>query len=413
MKYSPTGRLITSLPLAGSKFAIGRQPILDLNQDIFGYELLFRDSTENYINVMDGDLATLTVFFNTISVAGLNAMVGSRKAFFNVTRNFLIGRFPIPIAPDRIVLEVQQDFDFDRELIHAMRELSVQGYQIAIDGVTSTRQIPPLDQINSFAKVNIAELEPIVLPRLVRELKEKSIRPIAEKVETREEYEQCRQVGFEFFQGFYLHRPEVIQGRKIHASRPVILKILSALNNPAIRIEDLEYAFSSDITIAYCLLKLINSGYYHNSRIPVASIRQAILLIGLDRIKNWLNLLLLANPSNEIQPLSIRALVRAKMAASLALELKVSHPDSCFMAGLFSVLDIALDLPMGEVLEGISLTPETTLALTTGEGQVGDLLKAIAEAEKENWAAMPKFNIEPEMARRLYLEANRWAESKL
>ena len=148
MKYSPTGRLITSLPLAGSKFAIGRQPILDLNQDIFGYELLFRDSTENYINVMDGDLATLTVFFNTISVAGLNAMVGSRKAFFNVTRNFLIGRFPIPIAPDRIVLEVQQDFDFDRELIHAMRELSVQGYQIAIDGVTSTRQIPPLDQIN-------------------------------------------------------------------------------------------------------------------------------------------------------------------------------------------------------------------------------------------------------------------------
>jgi len=413
MKYSPTGRLITSLPLAGSKFAIGRQPILDLNQDIFGYELLFRDSTENYINVMDGDLATLTVFFNTISVAGLNAMVGSRKAFFNVTRNFLIGRFPIPIAPDRIVLEVQQDFDFDRELIHAMRELSIQGYQIAIDGVTSTRQIPPLDQINSFAKVNIAELEPIVLPRLVRELKEKSIRPIAEKVETREEYEQCRQVGFEFFQGFYLHRPEVIQGRKIHASRPVILKILSALNNPAIRIEDLEYAFSSDITIAYCLLKLINSGYYHNSRIPVASIRQAILLIGLDRIKNWLNLLLLANPSNEIQPLSIRALVRAKMAASLALELKVSHPDSCFMAGLFSVLDIALDLPMGEVLEGISLTPETTLALTTGEGQVGDLLKAIAEAEKENWAAMPKFNIEPEMARRLYLEANRWAESKL
>ena len=413
MKYSPTGRLITSQPLEGSKFVIGRQPIMDLNQDIFGYELLFRDSTENYINVMDGDLATLTVFLNTISEAGLNAMVGSRKAFVNVTRNFLIGRFPIPIAPDRIVLEVEQDFDFNRELIHAIKELSSQGYQIAVDGVTFTQQILPVSEIISFAKVNISELDPIVLPRLVRELQEKSIRPIAEKVETKEEYEQCRKVGFEFFQGFYLRRPEVVQGRKIHASRPVILKILAALNNPRVRIEDLEYAFSSDITIAYCLLKLVNSGYYHSSRIPIASIRQAILLIGFDRLKNWLNLLLLANPSHEIQPLSMRALIRAKMAASLALEQKISYPDTCFMAGLFSVLDVALDLPMEEVLEGISLNSEIVTALTTGQGAIGEILQAIQEAEKENWAAMPKFNIEPEQARRLYLESARWAENKI
>jgi len=413
MKYSPTGRLITSQPLAGSKFAIGRQPIVDHNQVTFGYELLFRDSTENYINVMDGDLATLTVFLNTISIAGLNAMVGSRKAFFNVTRNFLIGRFPIPIAPERVVLEIQQDFDFDRELILAISELFSQGYQIAIDGVTETHKILHLPGIIHFTKLNIAELEPIVLPRLVRELKEKSITPIAEKVETLQEYDRCRQLGITLFQGFYLSRPEVIQGRKIHTPRPVILKILAALNNPSIRMEDLEAAFASDITIAYCLLKLVSSGYYRISRIPIASLRQAILLIGLDRIKNWLNLLLLANPGLEVQPLSIRALMRAKLASLLALERHVSHPDVCFMAGLFSVLDIALDLLMGEVLEGISIAPEVSAALTTGEGSIGAILQAVYAAEKEDWAALEKLGVDLDVVKRLYLESAKWAETKI
>jgi c-di-GMP phosphodiesterase len=410
MKYSPTGRLITSEPLKGSVFQMGRQPIMDLRGEIFGYELLYRSSTENYINVMDGDVATLTVFLNTFSVAGLNSMVGSRKAFFNVTRNFLIGRYPIPVSPDRIILEIQQDFNFDSMLTRSLKELSAQGYQIALDGVTSRQQILPVTEIIHFVKINIPEMEPIVLPRMVRELKEKFIRPIAEKIETQEEYEMCRKAGFDLFQGFYFRRPEVIQGRNIHSSRAVIQKILTVLKNPNVRIEELESAFASDITIAYRLLKLVNSGYYHSSRVQIVSIRQAFLLIGLDRLKNWLNLLLEANSSNEMQSLSLRAMIRAKTAAALALDLQVPHPDTCFLAGLLSVLDTALELPLKDALEGLSLSNEIVAALTTGQGQLGPILQVMLWAEQENWDEIAKFNLDAEKVKRICLESATWAE---
>jgi len=410
MKYSPTGRLITSEPLKGSVFQMGRQPIIDLRNEIFGYELLYRSSAENYINVMDGDLATLTVFLNTFSVAGLNSMVGSRKAFFNVTRNFLIGRYPIPVSPNRIILEVQQDFDFDIMMVRAIKELSAQGYQIALDGVTSRQQFLPVADIVQFVKLNIAELEPIVLPRLVRDLKEKSIRPIAEKIETQEEYDSCVKAGFDLFQGFYFRRPEVVQGRNIHSSRAVILKILAAIKSPNVRIEELEAAFASDITIAYRLLKLVNSGYYHSSRVQIGSIRQAFLLVGLDQLKNWLNLLLEANSSNEMQTLSYRALIRAKTAAGLALELKLFHPDTCFLAGLFSVLDTALELPMKEALEGLSITEEIVSALTTGEGQIGQILKVVHLAEQDKWEAIEQLNMDSDRVKQIYMESAIWAE---
>lgn len=410
MKYSPTGRLITSEPLRGSVIRIGRQPIIDLHGETFGYELLYRDSSENYINVMDGDLATLTIFLNTFSVAGLNSIVGSRKAFFNVTRNFLISHYPIPVTPDRIILEVQHDLNFDGMLVSALKDLASLGYQIALDGITSRQQILPAMDAIQFSKLNIPEMEPLVLGRLAGELKEKGIRPIADKVETQQEYELCYRAGFELFQGFFFRRPEVIEFRNILSSRAVILKILATLRKTNIRIEDLESAFASDITIAYRLLKVVNSGYYHASAIPISSIRQAILLIGFDRLKNWLNLLLEANSSNQVQSMSNRALIRAKTAAGLALELKISNPDTCFITGLFSLLDMALDLSMKEALEGISLTGEIMMALTNGQGPIGQILRIITAVEEDNWEMVKDLRVDMEKIMNIYRNSARWAE---
>jgi c-di-GMP phosphodiesterase len=411
LKYSQTGRLVLPESIAGPVFLIGRQPILDRRKEVFGYELLHRPTKDNYVNITDAeaDQATLSVFLNTFSQAGLQTLVGNRKAFLNVTRKFLTGFYPFPLPPEQVVLEVLEDTEVDAELILTLRSLSSRGYQIAMDDITSPIRIVQLLKIIRYAKIDIAAVDPADLPILVKFLKRSSVYLIAEKVETIEEYEMCSRMGFDYFQGFFFCRPEIVSGRKINTSRQVVLQTLAKLQDPDIQMSQVDRLISLDPTLGYRVLKLVNSSYYALS-VEITSIRQAIVLIGLNHLKSWLSLLMMAKVNDKPNEINMVALFRARMSETIAIELKVANTDSFFLAGLFSVLDAVLDMPMQDIVEDIALSPDIVAALVNRKGKIGSILQAIQGIEHGNWDEILKLGLEAVVINAIFMEAVQWTE---
>jgi c-di-GMP phosphodiesterase len=409
MKTSQTGRLILPHHLNGPVYFIARQPIFDRNLDVFAYELLYRSNPENFVNVMDGDQATLAVLINTFSQAGLRTVVGSRKAFINLTRSFLTGAFPIPLPPDLTVLEITEDIVIDDELIRSVKKLLEMGYQIALDDVISVEQVGRLAGLAQFVKVDISDFEFYDLANLTRELRKHPVSLLAEKVETMQEYHACREMGFDYFQGFFFCRPEMVPVRKVSTSRLVLQQAMANLQDPQASAEDLERIISMDVTLSYRLLKLVNSGYYL-LKSPITSIGQAIAMIGLTEFSHWLSLLLMAKTSDKPHELSTQALFRAKMAESLAQDLKLPDSEGFFMVGLLSVLDALLDMPMSEVIEGMQLSKAIAAALLQRAGPMGAVLHAIETLETGDWKLAIELNLGARAISAVYLDSLEWTQ---
>ena len=410
MKTSMTGRLILPQQMRGSLYFIGRQPIFDRSLEVFAYELLFRSSQENTANVTDGDQATLTVLVDTFTKAGLNTLVGSKKAFINLTRNFLTGQYPISISPNRVVLEILEDTELDENLVEALKVLTSTGYQFAVDDVISLDHWPvSLSDVVSYAKVDIATVSVNELPLIVAELKKESVLLIAEKVETRESYQLCRQLGFDFFQGFFFCRPEIVSGRKFETSRMVVMQALASLQNPNMRLKDLEKTISMDATLGYSLLKLVNSGYY-SLPVTITSIRHAISMIGTQQLRNWLSLFLISRVGDKPHELCNQGLLRAKAAESFAEGLNLTNPESYFLVGLFSILEALLDMPVNEIVTGLNLSSEIASALLEGKGPMGKILKCVEGIETGNWDSVGELGLGIEKVSAIYMDAIRWTE---
>ncbi len=392
---------------------IGRQPILDRNLNIFGYELLYRSSYDNFASFDDDNEATLDVFMKAFPNAGLQSLVGHKMAFINLTRGFLTGQFPIPLLPHQVILEILEDVEPDYEVIIGIRELTSKGYVFAVDDlVTLEKWNIPIANLATYAKVDVSLLSNAEISDLVHNLKQKPIKLIAEKVETRELYRRCMGLGFDFFQGYFFCEPEIIELHKLDSSKAVILQVLISLQKPDMKLRELEKFISMDVTLVLSLLKVVNSGYY-SLPVTITSVRHAIALIGGRQLRNWLSFFLMARVRNKPYVLCQQALLRAKAAENFAWAMKVPNPDQYFLAGLFTVLDTLMDAPMEKILADLNLDPEVTTAILEGKGQIGAVLRAIRGFETYKREPILELGVNFWKLSSLYLNALNWTETIL
>jgi EAL and modified HD-GYP domain-containing signal transduction protein len=232
---------------------IARQPILDRNQQIYGYELLFRDDTTNAANIRDGDAATSRVILNSFVDIGIDRLVGQNLGFFNLTRKLLLRHQNFPFPNTQIALEVLDDVEVDDQLLYAVEELAKQGFIIALDDFFFRADVERLIELAHIVKVNVLEHDPASLEALVARLRRYHVRLVAEKVETPEQYEHCRDLGFEYFQGFYLCRPEMISGSTLPDSKINVLRLLAELQNPDVGPKELDTIIRNDVALPYKL----------------------------------------------------------------------------------------------------------------------------------------------------------------
>lgn len=388
-------------------FLIGRQQIFNRDLNVFAYELLFRCESE-VKGTLDGTQATIQVILDSLLEEGLECIVGKHRAFINVTRDNLLDGIPLLLPKERVVIEIVEGMLIDAPLIEAVRQLSAQGYRIALDDFIFTEEWRPLVAIADIIKLDVRALSRQENVQLVEQLKPYPVKLLAEKIETLEEYRFYRQLGCEYYQGFFFNKPNVVHGKRISTNQQALIHILAEINKPNTDIPLLAKTIAQDVGLSYKLLRYINSAFFSLPQ-KIDSIRRAIVLLGLKEIKRWANLLALATLSDKPDEFIHTALTRAKMCESLALLSGMPNSDEFFLVGLLSTLDRLLDTSMESVIKHLPLAQEVQDALLFERGMAGAALRCVVQYERWNLAGVQYGALDEWTIGKAFLESISWA----
>ena len=365
---------------------VARQPIFEADLSLSAYELLFRRGDENRAVVTDNEDATSTVIINAFTEFGLESVVANHRAWINVGREFVMNRLGFSLPADRVVLELLENQYVDQPLLEALAELRAAGYTVALDDFSWDEALIPLIESVDIVKVDVLPMETADVVRNVEALRPYDVRLVAEKVETREEFNICAELGFDLFQGYFFCKPEVLSGKGIAPNRLTLLQLVAALQDPDIEFGALETVITRDVALSYRLLRYINSAFF-GLRTECSSIGRALTLLGLENVKRWSTMTVFAGLNVKPQELILTALVRARMCELLGPAMGEENADQNFTLGLFSVIDALMDAPMTEVLDSIPFHEDMRQALIAGEGRKGALLGSVLDWERGDFTA--------------------------
>ncbi len=382
---------------------LGRQPIFDRDSRVFAYELLYRAGVDNVAGVLDGDRATAQVILTTFTEIGLKAIAGDRPVFINMTRDFLIGP-SLPFPRGKVVLEVLEDITVDEALIRALRKLAEEGFEIALDDFIFHESLRPLVELAHYIKLDVRAQDRATIKSHVREFAHYPVKLLAEKIETLEEFEFYKGLGFHYFQGYFLQKPRIIQGSRTPASQRASLDLLARLRDPEVEIQDIEPLIARDVTLSYRLLKLVNSALFALPK-RVDSIQQTVLYLGLTTVRHWATLLVMAGFDDKPQAVLGMALTRARMCEQLARQHHEPQPERFYTVGLFSLLDVLLDQPMEDILGGLPLADDIRAALLHLSGDMGQALRCVIAYECGDWEHVRCANLDEAGIRAAWLAA--------
>jgi EAL and modified HD-GYP domain-containing signal transduction protein len=387
---------------------VGRLPIYTPSLDIFGYELLYRAKNNTRALIRDGEKATSQVIFNTFIEIGIENIVEDKLAFLNVDQSYITGKLPLPFPKEQIVLEISKRLELDEVLIQAMAKLRSERYWICLEDQPDRILEERIVNSANILKINIHQTPASELREHVQAYRKLNARLMASKVQTQEEFESCKELGFDFYQGYFLAKPRVVSGRRLPANRFSLLKLLTCLYDPDVDIRELEELIRQDVSLSYRLLRMVNSAYYSLDT-KVESIRHALVILGLKQIRAWLTILALSEVNDRSTTLMTTALIRGKMCELLAVTSGYKQEDRFFTVGLLSILDAIMDLPMAKVLESLPLTDDLNQALLDHKGQMGSLLAGVIAYEGGEWGEVEAIDTKPGTLRDAYLSAIAWA----
>ncbi|WP_282754488.1 EAL and HDOD domain-containing protein [Desulfuromonas thiophila] len=393
---------------------IGRQPIFDRQLRVYAYELLYRHARDmDRAVIADVEAASSEVVINSLVEVGLDRLVGAHKAFCNFTRGFLLQGASLPFATSQLVVEVLETVSPEPVVLEAIRRLARGGHIIALDDFVLSEGLAPLVELADIVKIDILALSRAQIASQVHRLRKiKAVKLLAEKVESYDDYIYCRRLGFDYFQGFFFSRPQVVAGRKLPPSRMAMLRLMTELQRPDIDLETLQQIIETDVHLSVKLLRQINSSYYSLVS-EVRSIRQAIVYLGLQHIRNWACIVAIGSVDEKPRELMTMSLVRAKMCELLSDQDSNDRRGVFFTVGLFSLLDSLLDVPMAEVLQHLPLAAEVRAALLQREGVLGQTLRLVEDYEQGRWDRLERGGRKERQVAESYLVALDWSRTAL
>lgn len=370
---------------ADDQLYLGRQPILDREQRLYAYELLFRNGSRNAADVTDGVQATATVIANAFSELGVEAALGNCRGFINIDEAFLFSDMLELLPRHAVVLEILETVPPTAAVIERCQALKAAGFTLALDDVIQLEpEFAELLALVEIVKVDIQPLSRIELMQLVMKLKPLGKTLLAEKVDSREQMEQCLKLGFTLFQGYYFAKPTIIAGKKLDHSQLSLMKLMGLLLGDADTAE-LEEALKPEPGLTVNLLRMTNSVGVGASE-TITSLRHAIAVLGRRQLQRWLQLLVFSsNKQNATSnPLLLMAATRGRLMELLAAEIKPgnsSFDDQAFMVGIMSLMPALIGLPIEEIIAPLGLPDGVRNALSKHEGQLADMLDVVVICE--------------------------------
>jgi c-di-GMP-related signal transduction protein len=363
---------------------VARQPILNREQHVFAYELLFRDGIENFFRATDSEAAARSTLDSTL-LMGFDVLCDGQKAFINCTRDLLLKDGITLLPAEQTVVEVLEDIEPDDLVIAACQRLSTSGYKIALDDFIADDPRSPLTELADFIKVDFERTTPAERKELVKRFGTPKCQMLAEKVETREQFETALNDGFVFFQGYFFRRPEVLRAREIPANQVNYLRMLQAVSLEEVDIRELEKLIKTETSVLYRLLRYLNSPVF-GMRNEIHSIRHALAILGEREIRRWIRLVALVSAGQlKTSDLVLSALVRARFCELLSRKISRTQSD-LFLVGMLSMMDAILDIPMAEVLQKIAIDSDTKSVLSGNGGRLQPVYDLMLAQEAGNWA---------------------------
>lgn len=397
---------------------VARQPIFNARREAHGYELLFRSGVANQFEHPDGDQASARVIANSVLLMGMEKMTGGRPAFINFTRDTLVQGYATLLPRDRVVVEILEDVAPDAEVIAACRQLKQKGYVLALDDFVCSDLANPLLDLADIVKVDFLATSPAEREQVARALKGRVPALLAEKLEDRAAFDEAAALGYRYFQGYFLSRPVIVAEKDVPGFKLHYLKLLREVNRPELDFDAFADVLAQDAALTYKLLRYINSPYFGTRR-EIASIPQALGLLGESAVKKWTSVVALAGIASD-QPLelAVTSLVRARFCEALAPEAGVEpRARDLFMLGLFSQLDALMGRPLPELLRELTIPNDVKHALLGGENRLRNVFECAVSYERARWPEMARsaerLDLAEPVVPPVYGEAVQWARETL
>lgn len=392
-------------------YCIALQPICNASLEHVADELLYRSSAKAGGAEIDNQMtATARVCNAAFYETGVEALCGNRKLFFNAPREWLLQPELLPPDVDQVVIEVLESVEGDPEVMKALQELKARGYTLALDDFVLTEATRPLLDLADIIKLDMLNDPP--QPGELDEYLSQGITLLAEKVEDLATFESCREAGFSLFQGYFYARPEVKTATAIKRSRNqgAQLQLLSELQKPEVDYDRMEQLLAQDPQLCVRLLRMINSASYRRAN-KISSLRQALLLLGVERLRTLVTTLVLAgdDPCNML--ILPQALTRAAMCERLAAGEFQEDSEAAFMTGLLSMADLLLNQSVEEICSQLPLSDAIREALLHQSGSLGRVLRLVIAFEQANLRSANDRAVD--RLNHYYLDSRSWASSVL
>ncbi len=398
---------------------IGRQPVYADDGTLYGFELLFRATREavgSGVGPLDGDSATTTTIVAAFTEFPLDELLGGRLGFINLTRAFLVGQLPLPFEPEHAVLEVLESIEIDDEVVAGARRLVEAGYRLALDDFTWSDAAAPLLDLAEIVKVDVLGLSWDEVLDVVERCRPYGVTLLAERVEDAQMLARCRAAGFALFQGYHLGRPQTLSVDSLTPGQALSMQLIAELGNPDVTAERVEQMLRRDPALSYRLMRIANSASYAQTR-KLSTIREAVVLVGIARLRGWLVLVALKGLPGSPESL-IDALSKARACELLAKWHGLPKPEAAFTLGLLVGIADTLGVEPADVVKGLPELEADLHAAVTSDVRPPSPISSLVTVRDAaaaylvgDVAALMSGGVVPGIVARAYLEGLSWAET--
>lgn len=359
---------------------VGRQPIFDRELNTFAYELLFRSNNQNnYAVIIGGDTASAQVMVQAFGDIGIKDLAGDHKVFINFTEGLLLREFQPFFPRNKVIIEILETVKPTPNLIGAVKTLRKNGYVIALDDYVFNSDLEVLEPLADIIKVDIMEVGPRQLIEHIQRLKSEGVKLLAEKVETQAQYDFCKKIGFDYFQGYFFAKPAIVKGQRLPTNKLALLELLASVYDPEIDMSKLSSIIGREVSLSQKLLKFLAQNMEGNAK--VNSIHEAVVRFGLNRLKSWVGMLVLSGLDDKASELYQTTVTRAKYCELVAERLGLNPKDLYFTVGLFSTLDALMDQELGGLVSSLNFDDSILEALLKGTNKAGLILQSVKALE--------------------------------
>ena len=382
-------KIIAAMDTSQPNIFVARQPIFKRNKEVFAYELLFRSGLTNYFDpLQDGEEATSKVITNSFLLIGIASITEGKKAFINFSEEMLCKGYPSLFPKEITVVEVLETVGATPEVIEACEGLVGEGYVLALDDFLYEERFVPLIKLARIIKFDIRQMSFAELARQVKVVSRHNVKLLAEKIETFEEFEAVKKLGFDLFQGYFFSRPHIMKGRDIPGSKLHYLQVLKVIQDEDYDFAELAKFVSRDVSLAYKLLKYANSAYFAR-RQKVDSIEMAVAMMGQLTLRKWLSLMMLSYLADDKPSELLRlAAFRGSFCELIADQLLGRRKEAgrFHTVGMFSLLPAMLDKVMADILPELALPEDIQEALLVATATpLSRTLRLVMAYERGNW----------------------------